>query len=80
MKWEEVRRLYPNQFVLLKVLNYYTKDNKRYIKDVAVVRPVDDSKEVAKLLLNGKPDDFVYHTKNKRIVVRLKNIRGLRGA
>ena len=59
MKWEEVRRLYPNQFVLLKVLNYYTKDNKRYIKDVAVVRPVDDSKEVAKLLLNGKPDDFV---------------------
>ncbi len=79
MKWEEVRRLYPNQFVLLKVLNYYTEGDKRYIENVAVVRPVDDPKEVAQLLLNGRPDDLVYHTKNERIVVRVKNIRGLRG-
>lgn len=38
MKWEEVRELYPNQFVLLKVLKYHTEDDKRYIEDVAVVK------------------------------------------
>lgn len=79
MKWKEVRKLYPNQFVLLKVLDYHTENNKRYIDEVAVVKPIDDPKEVTKLLLNGKEDDLVYHTKHDKIVVKVKNIRGFRG-
>lgn len=79
MKWEEVRALYPNQFVLLKVLKYHTEDDKRYIDDVAVVKPINDPKEATKLLVNGKVDDLVYHTKNEKIVVKVKNIRGFRG-
>ncbi|AKL96988.1 hypothetical protein CACET_c35570 [Clostridium aceticum] len=79
MKWQEVRELYPNQFVLLKVLNYYMEDDIRYIDDVAVVKPINDPKEVTKLLVNGKSDDLVYHTKNEKIIIKVKNIRGFRG-
>ncbi|AOT71245.1 hypothetical protein [Geosporobacter ferrireducens] len=75
MKWKSVRELYPNQFVLLKVLKYHTIDDKRYIDDVAVVKPIEDPKEATKLLVNGEADDLVYHTKNEEIVVKVKNIR-----
>ncbi len=68
-----------NQFVLLKVLNYHTENDKRYIDDVAVVKPINDPKEVTQLLVNGKPDDLVYHTKNDKIIIKIKNIRGFRG-
>lgn len=79
MKWKAVRELYPNQFVLLKVLKYHTIDDKRYIDDVAVVKPIEDPKEATKLLVNGEADDLVYHTKNEEIVVKVKNIRAYRG-
>lgn len=79
MQWKAVRELYPNQFVLLKVLKYHTIDDKRYIDDVAVVKPIEDPKEATKLLVNGEADDLVYHTKNEEIVVKVKNIRAYRG-
>lgn len=75
MKWEKVRELYPNQFVLLKVIDYHEEDNMRYIDDVAVVRPIDDPNEAGKLLVNGEKNDLVYHTNNQEIIVKLKRIR-----
>lgn len=79
MKWQEVRSLYPNQFVLLKILKYHTIENKRYIDDMAVVKAINDPKEATKLLVNGEADDLVYHTKNEEIVVKIKNLRAFRG-
>ena len=38
MKWEEVRNIYPNKFVLLRSLGAHIEDNKKYIDDVAVVK------------------------------------------
>jgi hypothetical protein len=79
MKWQEVRDLYPNQFVLLKILKYHTIENKRYIDDMAVVKAINDPKEATKLLTNGEADDLVYHTKNEEIIVKIKNLRAFRG-
>ena len=61
MKWQEVRELYPNQFVLIKVLDYNEEENQRFIEEVAVIKPIEDSKEAAKLLTTSKSDEIVYH-------------------
>ncbi|MEQ6391195.1 hypothetical protein RZN22_18085 [Bacillaceae bacterium S4-13-58] len=77
MKWSEVRKLYPNQFVKLKVLSSYIESGQEFIEDMAVVKPVSD--ELAtKELLRSKGDELVYHTANKNIVLEVRQDVGLR--
>lgn len=45
MKWEEVRKLYPNKFVKLQILEYHMEENKKYIDDMAVIKDIEDNRE-----------------------------------
>lgn len=66
MKWIDVRKLYPNQFVKLKVLSSYIKNQQEIIENVAVIAPISD--ELAtKELLKSKGDELVYHTVHESI-------------
>ncbi|WP_102345921.1 hypothetical protein [Bacillus sp. Marseille-P3661] len=77
MKWSEVRKLYPNQFVKLKVLSSYIESGQEFIEDIAVIKPVSD--ELAtKELLQSKGDELVYHTANENIVLEVRQDVGLR--
>ncbi|MRH41548.1 hypothetical protein GH741_02530 [Aquibacillus halophilus] len=77
MKWSEVRRLYPNQFVKLKALTSHLANDQEFIEDVAVIKPVAD--EIAtKELLRSKGDELVYHTVNENIVLEVRQDVGLR--
>jgi hypothetical protein len=40
MKWQEVRELFPNQFVLISILNYHEEGDKKIIDEVAPIRPI----------------------------------------
>jgi hypothetical protein len=42
MKWEEVRNLYPNQFVKLEVLHSMIEKDKEVVDEVAVIGSVAD--------------------------------------
>lgn len=77
MKWSEVRRLYPNQFVKLKVLSSHIKNEQEFIEDMAVIKPVSDE-QATKELLNSKGDELVYHTANENIVLEIRQDVGLR--
>ncbi|WP_342778091.1 hypothetical protein [Terrilactibacillus laevilacticus] len=37
MKWLEVRKLYPNQFVKLKVLSSHIDNDQEFIDDIAII-------------------------------------------
>jgi hypothetical protein len=37
MKWEEVRKLYPDQYVKLNILDYHFEDDKKIVTDVALI-------------------------------------------
>ncbi len=65
MKWEEVRTIYPNKFVLLKSLEAHIEENKKCIDDVAVVRVLDDE-EASNILIRCKGDNlyFIHQKKN----------------
>ncbi|PLR80875.1 hypothetical protein CVD25_19420 [Bacillus canaveralius] len=79
MKWQEVREIYPNQYVLLSVINARMVGNKKIIDDVALVRPIKDSQEATKELINARKDTIVYHTDNEELVIEVRKTSGLRG-
>jgi hypothetical protein len=79
MKWEEVRKLYPNRFVKVQILNSRVEGNVRYIDDVAVIRAFDDEKEATRELVRAKDEILVYHTSKEKIKVPIKQIFGFRG-
>lgn len=77
MKWEEVKKIYPNQFVKIEVLKSHTEKDKEYIDDVAVIGIVEEG-EATKELLESKDNILVYHTSNDRIELKIRNRIGLR--
>ena len=79
MKWSEVRRIYPDQFVKLEILEYHMVDNKKYIDEVAVIRALENNKEATHEFVRAKENILVYHTGNDEIVVEVRNIKGYRG-
>lgn len=79
MKWEEVRKIYPDKFVKLQVLESHIEGNKRYIDDMAVIKVIDDNREATRELVRSKNDILVYHTGNQSIILEIKNIRAYRG-
>ncbi|NMB26828.1 MAG: hypothetical protein GX987_02095 [Tissierellia bacterium] len=80
MKWKEVRKIYPNKFVKLQIIEYHMEGNKKYVDDMAIIKVIDDNKEATKELVESGEDIIVYHTGNEEIAIEVKDIRGYRGA
>lgn len=78
MKWQEVRELYPDQFVKFKVLESRVIKNKEYVDDVAVIKAISDGKEAMKEFVNCKPGELIYSTKNKEVVIEIVENIGIR--
>lgn len=70
MLWSEVRRLFPNQWVLLEELASHYDGDKVCVDDVAIIKNIPDAKEATDELLAAKGKRFVYHTSREQIVIR----------
>ncbi|MGO4887300.1 hypothetical protein ACJ2A9_06060 [Anaerobacillus sp. MEB173] len=79
MKWEEVRKIFPDQYVLLNILESHIDGDKKYVDEVAIIRPITDAKEATNELLHAKPGTLVYHTKNEKIVIEIRRRAAFRG-
>lgn len=79
MKWEEVRKLCPNTYVLLEEIKSHVDDNKKFVDEVALIRTIEDSKEATKELVKAKGKQFVYHTGNDIIVMEIVRKPGYKG-
>jgi hypothetical protein len=79
MKWEEVRKIYPNKFVKIQILESHMDGNMRKIDDMSVIKAFNDDKEATRELVRAIDDILVYHTENENIEVTVKQIFGYRG-
>ena len=77
MKWSEVRKIYPDQFVKLKVLSSHIENGQEFIEDMAIIKPIPD-KLATQELLKSKGDELVFHTVNEDIVLEVRQDVGLR--
>lgn len=79
MKWQEVRKLYPNKFVKIKVLEAHVEGSYKIVDEMAVIQSFEDNKQATKELVKSKDDVVVYHTANEKIMIELRSIKGYRG-
>ena len=78
MTWQEVRVLYPDQFVKFEILESHINGDKEYVDEVAVIKPIKDGKEAIKEFIHRKEDQLVYSTKNKDLIIGLIKHVGIR--
>jgi hypothetical protein len=71
MKWQQVRDLFPDQFVLLSILDYYEENDKKVITEVAPVRVIPDE-DANREFFSALPGSIVYHTSNEQCVIHLR--------
>lgn len=67
MKWNRVRKLHPNQFVLLKEYKSHIEGDKKYIDDVEVISVFENQKEAITAMIKSSEKIFVYHTSSKEL-------------
>ena len=78
MKWSEVRKIYPNKFVLLTSMESHIENSTKYVDDVAVIKVLADQ-EASKILVKCKGDTFVYHTSKEQLAMNIISMPILRG-
>ncbi|WP_339836899.1 hypothetical protein [Paenibacillus sp. FSL R7-0272] len=71
MKWQEVRELYPDQFVLVSILQFHEEDNKKVVDEVAPIRTVSEQ-DANKEFFRVEPGNVVYHSSNPDFVIHLR--------
>lgn len=78
MKWEEVRRLYPNQFVKFQIVESHIIDDKKYVDEIALIKAMTDGKEAMEEFRKCKGEQFVYSTVNEEVVINIVRHVGIR--
>lgn len=79
MQWNEVRNIYPDQYVKLQILSSHTEGNTKFVDEVALIRAIQDPKEATIELLKSKDGVIVSHTSNEYLKIEIRTLRGLRG-
>ena len=71
MKWQEVRELFPDQFLLVSILDYHEEGDKKVVDEVAPIRPIADE-DANKEFFKAEEGRVVYHTSNKELVIHIR--------
>lgn len=83
MLWEEVRKSYPDQWVVFEALEAHSNNDYRIVDELAVIDSFDDSMEAFRRhneLHKQKPNRELYffHTSRLKLDIREKKWTGLR--
>lgn len=75
MKWQEVREMYPNQFVKFEIVESHEDEKIKYVDEVAVIKAIKDAREAMKEFTKYKNGQLVYSTENESIKIeKIKHI------
>ncbi|QKS59044.1 hypothetical protein HUB98_24430 [Paenibacillus barcinonensis] len=64
-------KLFPDQFVLVSILQYHEEDNKKVVDEVAPIRTVSEQ-DANKEFFCVDPGNVIYHTSNPDFVIHLR--------
>lgn len=85
MQWAEIRRHYPEQWLLLEALDAHTEGNQRILEQLAVLGAFDDSQSAMRRyaqLHHVAParELYVFHTSRETLNVTERRWYGVRAA
>ncbi|EDN68411.1 conserved hypothetical protein [Beggiatoa sp. PS] len=83
MTWEEIRRHFPHQWLLLEAMEAYSEQGKRIVKQLSVLNTFSDSvaamKAYAKLHHEMPTREFlVFHTDREQLDIQERSWLGIR--
>lgn len=84
MNWENVRKIYPEQWVLIEAINARTEGNKRIVENMAVIDSFADDgdrafqKYIELHKVHREREYYIYHTSNQILSIGIKKWLGVR--
>jgi hypothetical protein len=83
MKWQEIRKRYPQQWVLVEAIKAHSKKNKRILEQIAVINTFPDSARAmqgyAELHRQAPARElYVFHTSRAKLDIIERTWLGIR--
>lgn len=78
MRWEEVRKLHPNSFVKISILESYVIDDSEYVLDLYLHYVIENSSDVFNELKRCNTKQIVYSTYHEDLVIKTSMCYGFR--
>ena len=78
MKWENLKKEYPNQWLKLKIIESHVEGTKEIIDEMELLEVINSDLEAGRELVKCSESEVVYHTSNEEIYVEIRNIFGYR--
>ena len=85
MQWSEIRRHYPDEWLLVEAIEAHSEDGRRILDDIAVVASFPDSvtamRRYARLHHEARQRElYVCHTQREELEIRERQWLGIRCA
>lgn len=71
MKWQEVRELFPDQFVLISILDSHEEGDRKIVDEIAPINPISDE-DANKEFFKASEGNIVYHTSQEKCVINIR--------
>ena len=78
MKWEEIRQLYPHQWVKLNILAFHIEEDRKIIDDMEVIKVLSSDEEAGEQLGKCAKNEAIYHTYHENISYKMTRLFGFR--
>ncbi|WP_170008549.1 hypothetical protein [Bacillus fonticola] len=83
MKWAQVRKQYPEQWVLVEAISAYSENSFRHLDELSVISNFPDStmawKEYKKLhLAEPSREYYIFHTDHETLEIKEQKFMGVR--
>lgn len=83
MKWDEIRRYYPHQWLLIEAIKAHSDSNHRILEQIAVISTFSDSVTAMKgyvQLHRESPERelYVFHTDREQLDITERRWLGIR--
>jgi hypothetical protein len=75
MKWDEVRKLYPDQWIKLNIISSHVDNDYLYIDELEVIKTLVDDHKATIELTKSRGNNLVFHTSHD--IIRTKLIKNL---